>query len=354
MHIDLDAFYPSVEIKRRPELKGLPVVVGADPKGGNGRGVVLSCSYEARRFGVHSGQPISRAFRLCPTAVFLPPDFHLYGTTSTRIMKLLRARCSKLEQTSIDEAFLDVTRDVRTFPEAKALATRIKEEILDVEGLTCSIGVAHNKSTAKIASDLKKPDGLVVVEPDQTEDFLAPLPVSAINGVGEKTRRFLKGRNIETIGQLQLLPGRELVKYFGKGGVWLWGVAHGLEQVEVFDNRTAKSLSVEKTFEEDVTDRRIIASTLEELAAELQKRVEMGSFEFKTVGVKIRFQHFQTFTREKTLNFHQSGKGIIFEESASLLGEFREDDRKVRLIGLRVSNLRRSEAKGSGLEAWMA
>jgi len=329
------------------------VVVGADPKDGKGRGVVLSCSYEARRFGVHSGQPISKAFRLCSQAVFLRPDFHLYGTTSSRVMKLLRGHGDKFEQTSIDEAFLDVTHSVRDSDEARELAGRIKEEIFKTEGLTCSIGIAHNKSIAKIASDLKKPDGLVVVDPNGVEEFLAPLPVSAITGVGEKTRRFLKERGVETIGQLQMVPGKELVKYFGKGGVWLWGVAHGLEQVEVIDNRTVKSLSVERTFDEDISDRRVLLKTMKELSSELRKRTEMGNFEFKTVGVKIRFEHFQTFTRERTLRTHESGEVVLLEQSTALLEEFRDDTRKVRLIGLRVSNLRKVEQRGSGLEAWM-
>jgi len=244
MHLDLDAFYPSVEVQSKPSLKGLPVIVGADPRGGKGRGVVLSASYEARRFGVHSGQPISSAFRRCPQGVFLRPDFHLYGTTSARIMQLLRDSCDKFEQTSIDEAFLDVTRKAADYMEARQLALEIKDRIRQAEGLSCTIGVAHNKSTAKIASDFAKPDGLVVVEPNRVEEFLSPLPVSAITGVGEKTKRFLKGRGIETIGQLQLVSGSDLVKFFGKGGVWLWGVAHGLEQVEVLDNRTVRSLSV--------------------------------------------------------------------------------------------------------------
>jgi DNA polymerase IV (DinB-like DNA polymerase) len=353
MHLDLDAFYPSVEIQSNPSLKDLPVIVGADPKGGKGRGVVLSASYEARRFGVHSGQPISSAFRLCPQGIFIRPNFHLYGTTSARVMRLLRAHCDRFEQTSIDEAFLDVTAKVGDYAGARSSAMEIKDEIRRFEGLSCTIGIAHNKSTAKIASDLGKPDGLVVVEPDRVEEFLAPLPVSAITGVGEKTKRFLKGKGIETIGQLQLVSGSDLVKFFGKGGVWLWGVAHGLEQVGVLDNRTVKSLSVEHTFDEDVSEEGIVDKTLKELSEELQKRIDSGDFEFKTVGIKIRFEHFQTFTREKTLNAHGSRQGIILAEAASLIEEFKGTDRKVRLIGIRVSNLRKAENRVAGLEAWM-
>jgi DNA polymerase IV (DinB-like DNA polymerase) len=354
MHLDLDAFYPSVEVQHDPSLRGLPLIVGADPKEGKGRGVVLSASYEARRFRVRSGQPISTAYRLCPQAVFRQPDFKLYGSTSARVMKLVRSFADRFEQTSIDEAFLDVSVRAGDLAEAKNLAFRIKAELKGAEGLTCSIGIAPNKSTAKIASDLRKPDGLVVVAPDQMIEFLAPLPVSAITGVGEKTKRFLKDRGIETIGQLQAVQGTDLVKFFGKGGVWLWGVAHGLERIDVMDGRTVKSLSVERTFEKDVAQPAVVLETVKELSAELQKRVESASFEFKTVGIKIRFEHFQTYTRERTMGNYAIGSDIILAEALQLLQEFRSDERKVRLVGLRASNLRKAEQRGAGLEAWMS
>ncbi len=353
MHVDLDAFYPSVEVKADASLEGLPVVVGANPKAGKGRGVVLSASYEARKYGVHSGQPISTAYKLCPQATFVPPNFQLYGATSSRVMKLLRRHADKFEQTSIDEAFLDVTKRAGNYQAARVLAVTIKDEIQQAEGLTCSIGIAPNKSTSKIAADLRKPDGLVIVEPQEIIEFLAPLPVSAITGVGEKTKRFLEDRGIRTIGQLQVVPGKDLVTYFGKGGVWLWGVAHGLEQIEVLDNRKVKSLSVEHTFGEDVTEREVIDETVRELSSELHRRITSASFEFRTVGIKIRFEHFQTYTRERTLGSHGRGEETILTEARALLNEFQVDQRKVRLLGIRVSNLRKAEPTGSGLEAWI-
>ena len=191
-HVDIDAFYASVETIRNPSLRGLPLVVGADPKEGRGRGVVITCSYEAREFGVRSGMPISRAYKLCPSAVFLKPDFPLYSRVSSRVMDLLRKFADVLEQSGIDEAFLDVSSKVSDVSEARELAIKIKEELSRTEGLSCSIGIGPNKSSAKIASDMHKPDGLTVVPNDNVREFLAPLQVTAIPGVGRKTRDFLK------------------------------------------------------------------------------------------------------------------------------------------------------------------
>ncbi len=353
MHVDIDSFYPSVEMRENPSLKGLPVIVGADPKGGKGRGVVVSCSYEARKFGVHSGQPISRAYRLCPDAVYLRPNFSLYGKASSSIMRLLRSFVDKFEQVSIDEAFLDVTNKVVDYEEARALALQIKEELLKKEGFTCSIGIAPNKSTAKIASDFKKPDGLTVVKPDHVKEFLAPLPVSAITGVGKKTAYFLRSIGVETIGQLQNVPGKDLVKYFGKGGVWLWSVAHGQERIEVREREMMKSLSAEHTFDYDIDDHAKVLATMEVLAEELHKRVVSANLLFKTVGIKVRFRHFETSTRENSLPNYTDEKEILLQEAKSLFREFEQDDRKIRLIGLRVSNMKKVGVGKTGLEVWL-
>lgn len=352
VHVDLDSFYPSVEVRENPGLKGLPVIVGADPKGGEGRGVVVSCSYEARKFGVHSGQPISRAFKLCPQAVYLKPNFALYGRVSVSIMNLLRTFTVRFEQVGIDEAFLDVTERVQSYEEAKALAAEIKEALKNQEGFTCSIGIAPNKSTAKIASDFQKPNGLTVVEPSNVREFLAPLQVAAITGVGKKTQRFLKSMSIETIGQLQAIPGKDLVKYFGKGGVWLWGVAHGLEQIEVRERKTMKSLSVEHTFDYDVHWDRA-TENIASLADKLHRRIVSANMVFKTVGVKIRFQFFQTYTREFSLPNYTDEKNVILQVARDLLREFEKYERKIRLIGLRASHLKQAEERNRGLEAWL-
>jgi DNA polymerase IV (archaeal DinB-like DNA polymerase) len=339
-HVDLNAFYPSVEIIQNPALRGKPVIVGADPKGGRGRGVVVSCSYEARKLGVRSGIPISRAFSLAPGAIYLRPNFPLYGKVSKRVMELLRTYADKFEQVSIDEAFLDVSQRVGgNYDKARELAVSIKADLEAKEGLICSIGVAPNKSSAKIASEFQKPDGLTVVRPEELGTFLAPLAVSSISGVGKKTDEFLHSIGVKTIGDLQKVPGKQLVKYFGKTGVWLWGVAKGLEQIEVRE-RPMKSLSAEHTFEQDVSDKNEVVAKLEELAHRLHGRVLSSKIEFRVVGIKIRFTHFQTFTRENTLAVFTTNLNTMLQEAKNLFREFENNPRKVRLIGIFVADFR--------------
>ena len=339
-HVDLNAFYPSVEVVRNPSLKGRPVIVGADPKGGKGRGVVVSCSYEARKRGIRSGMPISRAFSLAPEATYLRPNFPLYGKVSRRIMDLLRTYGDKFEQVSIDEAFLDVSERVSdSYDSARELAVSIKTDLESKEGLMCSIGIAPNKSSAKIASEFQKPDGLTVIRPEELHAFLAPLPVSAISGVGKKTEDFLNSIQVRTIGDLQKIPGRQLVKYFGKTGVWLWGVANGLERIDVKE-RPMRSLSAEHTFDQDVADKGEVFSKIEELAHRLHGRVVASKVEFRVVGIKIRFTHFQTYTRENTLSVFTNSLGIMLQESKNLFREFEGNPRKVRLIGIFVADFR--------------
>jgi len=355
-HVDVNSFYPSVEIRENPALRGKPVIVGADPKEGKGRGVVVSCSYEARKLGIRSGMPISRAFAISPDAVYIPPNFPLYSKVSKRIMELLRSYGDKFEQVSIDEAFLDTSERVGwEYGRARKLAVAIKADLEAKEGLTCSIGVAPNKSSAKIASEFQKPDGLTVVRPEELRGFLAPLKVSAISGVGKKTEEFLGSIGVKTIGDLQKVPGKELVKYFGKTGVWLWGVANGLERIEVKE-RPMRSLSAEHTFERDVSDKARIISKLEELSQRLHGRVLSANVEFRVVGIKVRFSHFQTFTRENTLSFLTNKLEVIIQEAKNLFREFEDNPRKVRLIGVFVADFKvegEEESDRGSLESWV-
>ncbi len=358
-HIDIDSFYPSVEIRENPKLKGKAVIVGADPKGGRGRGVVVSCSYEARKLGIRSGMPISRAYKIAKdNAVYLRPNFPLYISVSKKIMNLLRDFADKFEQVSIDEAFLDVTEKVhKDYEEARSYAIEIKTKLESEERLTCSVGVAPNKSCAKIASDFQKPDGLTVVPPDRVRSFLAPLPSRAISGIGSKTEAFLESIGVKTIGDLQKLPGQDLVKYFGKTGVWLWGVANGFEQIEVKE-RPMRSLGAEHTFEKDIEDKDELLSKLEELVDRLHARVMSANVKFRVVGIRIRFTHFQTFSRENTLPTFTDERGVILSEAKNLLREFEEKKDKVRLIGVYVSGFRtEDEEKGmpaESLEKWVS
>jgi len=350
LHVDIDAFYTSVEVSNNPSLKGKPVVVGFDPERGKGRGVVVACSYEARKLGIRSGMPISRAYRIAPDAIYLRPDYGKYTQTSARIMKLLKDHADELERVGIDEAFLDVSSRVRNVEEAKALALQIKREVA-TEGLTCSIGIAPNKSSAKIASDLLKPDGLTVVPPNEVAEFLAPLPVTVIPGVGRKTHTFLQQRGIETISQLQLLPGKRLIKWFGKNGVWLWGVVHGRERIDVRP-REAKSLNVERTFRVDVSDFTTVLSEGELLAHELMRRLKRAGLQFKTVGIKIRFRGFETHTMEKTLTDHSDDLNSLVNTVLSLLKNFEGRRGPVRLVGVRASHLKKKEGAAVALDSW--
>ncbi|MDA4128406.1 MAG: DNA polymerase IV [Thaumarchaeota archaeon] len=351
-HVDIDAFYASIEVRDNPSLKGKPVVIGADPEEGAGRGVVVTCSYEARKAGLRSGMPISRAFKLCPEGVYLRPNMSKYTTVSKRIMDMLSSRSDRFEQVGIDEAFLDVSSRVNSSEDAKALARNIKEELVQTEGLTSSIGIAENKSAAKIASDLHKPDGLTLVPWGKTEEFLAPLPVSVIPGVGKKTREFLDHRNITKISQMQVVPGKEFVKWFGKNGVWLWGVVHGEEMIEVRGREVPKSMNSERTFKKDVENFPDVIQAAESLARELVKRLKQGSLQYRTIGVKIRFVGFETHTTEKSFTDYSDDLKLVIETVHSLLRGFEHHTRAVRLVGVRASKLRREETQPSSLDKW--
>lgn len=352
LHVDLDAFYVSAEVREHPDLRGLPVVVGADPDGGKGRGVVVACSYEARKFGLRSGMPISQAYRLCPHARYIPPSWGLYEKVSEEVMVTLRSFSDKFEQGSIDEAYIDVTSKAADEQHAAEVARGVKEAVRKNHGLTCSIGVGPNKSSAKIASDRNKPDGLTIVPFNDVPGFLAPLPVGVVPGIGRKTGDFLKERGITTIRQLQDLEGKQLMTWFGKNGVWLWGVVHGEENIEVRQQEMPKSLSVERTFKDDVKDFRDVRREAAEGASELMRRVRSAGYAYKVAGIKIRFRGFETHTREKTLVSHTDSEGPLLETIDRLLDEFELRGKPVRLIGVRVADIQRSTSGPSRLDDW--
>jgi len=338
-HLDMDHFYTAVEERERPEIRGKPVIVGADPKGGRGRGVVSTSNYVARKVGVRSGMPISQAWRLCPEAVYLRPNFPLYIEVSNEIMQIARGYADKFEQWGIDEAFLDVSDRVGGFDEAEALATRIKQEIEEREGLTCSIGVGPNKLIAKIASDFKKPDGLTVVREEEAEAFLAPLPVRKLLWVGRKTEAKLKALGVNTIGNLAHYDATVLTSMFGVMGWQMHLMANGVDNSEVEQREGVKSISRETTFEEDTADSALILQALEALCADVQKDVEDQHFLFKTVTLKIRYENFETHMRSHTLPFLTNRLHDLQKTERELLSAYMRGDRKVRLIGVRVSNL---------------
>lgn len=348
----MDAFYASVETKYNPDLKGKQVIIGADPKGGTGRGVVAACNYEARKLGVHSAMPIIRAYRMAPKAVYLRPNWKLYGEDSDRVMLLLRGYADTFEQLGIDEAFLDVSKKVKDYVEAGELARRIKREVLEKEGLTCSVGAGPSKSVAKIASDFQKPDGLTVVPQEKVKEFLAPLPVSKISGVGKKTEEVLHSFGIRTIGQLAVVPGKELVRIFGKNGIWLWAIASGLEETPVEERPPVKSISMEQTFEKDVADVNSVIEALLELSEEVHNRAITEEVLFRTIGIKVRYKGYVTFTREKTLQDFTQEKRLIIETVRSLFKEFESSGKEFRLVGVRLSHLKKLEARQESLYTW--
>ena len=351
-HVDMDAFYVSVERRENPDLNGKPVIVGADPKSGTGRGVVMACSYEAREMGIRSGMPIGMAWRKVPTAVYLRPNYELYGAVSESVMNVLRSYADILEHVSIDEAFLDVTSKVRGFDDALEYAARVKAAVREREGLACTIGVAPNKSIAKIASDLAKPNGLQVVRPEEVVTFLDPLPVTKISGVGTKTAELLERVGVRTIGELAGFPGAELKEILGKNSVWLWGIARGLEELPVEERPDPKSISVERTFDRDVSEWTVVRETLRDVAHNVFLRARAQGATFRTIGIKIRFEGFQTHLRERTLASHVLDEEVLVNVTQELAQEFTDRKRRVRLLGVRVTHLQRPKTKQPQLSSF--
>ncbi|MCW4047002.1 MAG: DNA polymerase IV [Candidatus Bathyarchaeota archaeon] len=343
LHIDMDHFFTAVEEREHPEYRGRPVVVGADPKQGKGRGVVSTSNYEARKAGIRSGMPISRAWKLCPEAVYLPPNFSLYIEVSLEIMDIVRKYADKFEQWGIDEAFLDVTTRVKDYAEAEAIAKQIKQEILEKERLTCSIGVGPNKLVAKVASDYQKPDGLTVVKENEAERFLAPLPVRKLLWVGRKTEEKLKALGINTIGDLARYDPSVLSEKFGVIGTQMHLMARGIDRSEVEQRTGAKSISHETTFEKDTDNAEAVLKALDALAEDVSKEALSQSFFFKTVTVKVRYENFETHTRSKTLQFMTNRTQDLQKTARELLQPYLRSERKVRLIGVRVSSLIKGE-----------
>ena len=336
LHVDLDAFFAAVEQRDRPELRGKPVIVGGG--GPNDRGVVSTASYEARRFGVHSAMPLRTAGRLCPHGIFLPVDGTKYQGVSREVMAVLRDFTPLVEPISIDEAFLDVTGSRSLFGDGEAIGRQIKEAVRDRVGLTISVGVATTKLVAKIASDLRKPDGLVVVPPGTEAEFLAPLEIARLWGVGTKSADVLREYGVRTIGDLATLPEDLLVRRFGKHGASLADRARGLDGDPVGDRDAAKSIGHEHTFDVDTSDREIIERTLLGMSEGVAGRLRDSGVKASTVTVKIRDSSFRTITRQRTLPEATDLTEPIFRTALELA---RSEVRglRIRLLGVTASGL---------------
>jgi DNA polymerase IV len=337
LHVDMDAFYAAVEQRDRPELKGRPVVVGADPRGGRGRGVVSTASYEARRFGVGSAMPISRAYRLCPHATFLPVDMAKYGRVSEQVRGVFERFTDAVEPLSIDEAFLDVTASHRAFGSGEAIARGLRSAIRAETGLTASVGVASSKLVAKVASDLGKPDGLVVVPPGTEAAFLAPLDVRRLWGVGPKMEERLGRAGVRTIGDLARLAPSVLDRRVGSHGHDLVRLARGLDDRPVIsDPGEAKSVGQEHTFDRDTADLAILRRTLLELADGVARRLRHQRLRARTVTLKYRDEAFRTLTRAETSPRPVDEGEAAFEVAWRLFREV-HGPMRVRLLGIYAS-----------------
>jgi len=334
IHADLDAYYASVEVLDNPSLRGLPVIVGGRP---DDRGVVSAASYEARRFGVHSAMPLRTAARLCPQGVFLPGRFERYAELSLRVMGVFDTFTPLVEPISLDEAFLDVTGapagDGRTIGQA------IKDRVRDEIGLVVSVGVATNKLVAKVASDLRKPDALVVVEPGEEASFLAPLPVSRLWGVGPRVRQALADYGVTTIGQLAAVPDATLRRRFGRHGVELGQRALGIDPSAVVPGHAPKSIGHEHTFNVDVTERTGLEGTLLWLAESVAGRLRRRHMAAGGVQLKLRYEGFETLTRQASLPHPTTDAQVLLEVTHRLLDPTLEPGRAVRLIGITAISL---------------
>jgi len=340
LHVDMDAFYASIEQRDNPELRGKPVVVGGDT-----RGVVAAASYEVRRFGVHSAMPMSEARRRCPELIRVAPRMSQYKAVSTQIFEIFHDYTPLVEGLSLDEAFLDISASQALHGTATRIAHSIKQRILTQTGLTASIGVAENKLVAKIASDLDKPDGMFVISAENCRSILDPLPVSVIPGIGRQTLARLQAVQIQTVADLRLAPDRILEPIFGRYTQRTRQRAAGIDNRAVVANREEKSISAEETFDVDLSDRRDMERELLALAETAARRLRKSGLQAGTIQVKIRQADFQTFTRQKSRHPPSSNTEQIFSIAKELLGTWLEANpgTRIRLLGVGGSNLAPAE-----------
>ncbi|GAA2926752.1 DNA polymerase IV [Microbacterium luteolum] len=346
LHVDMDAFYAAVEVLDDPSLRGLPLIIGAP----DGRSVVSSASYEARRYGVHAAMPVSQALRLCPTARIVLPHFHRYQEVSRQVMAIFESFTPLVEPLSVDEAFLDVQGVRRLWGSPARIAGLIRERVLDEVGITCSVGVAATKHVAKMASTIAKPDGMLVVAAADTLDFLAPRPVRAMWGVGPKAAEALEARGIRTIQNIRESSPEMLERAVGPAlSTRLAQLARGEDPRTVETERIEKSIGHEETFDHDILDRAFLRAELLRLADRVAARLRRAEWEAGTVSIKVRFDDFRTLNRSQTLS-EPSAVGQRIGEAAQALYEQIDRRDPVRLLGVRAENLR--PAGGGGLGLW--
>lgn len=346
LHVDMDYFFAQCEEREHPEIKGKPVVICVYSGRTEESGAVSTSNYEARRLGVKAGIPISRAKKLAPEAVFLPVNMELYRSISDEVMEILKGHCLTLEQESVDEALCDITGKVSGFEDARMLAAKIKEDIKEKLGLTCSIGVAPNKLVAKIASDFQKPDGLTVVKPEEVTKFLAPLKITDLTGVGKKTGERLNELGVKTIGELSEMPAEELIREFGQAkGIWLKQAWQGLDDSPVVEREGTEQIGRITTLKEDTSDLNIIFDAIDKLSEEVYRKLEARKLSFRSVTFVAISTDFKTRTKTHMLEVPAKDSDAI-KETARRLAKLFLAERPVALrrVGVRVANL--MEGKG--------
>ncbi|AMP98297.1 DNA polymerase IV [Pedobacter cryoconitis] len=335
IHIDMDAFYATVEQRDFPEYRGKPIVVGGSP---DGRGVVATASYEAREFGIHSAMSSRKAIQLCPHAIFVYPRFDAYKSVSVRIREIFRRYTDLIEPLSLDEAFLDVTTDKLNIGSALEIAKQIKDAIKNELNLSASAGVSSNKFIAKIASDMNKPDGLTFIGPSKINTFMEKLPVEKFFGVGKVTADKMKKMGLYTGADLKKLSEQELIRKFGKTGKFYYKIVRGIDDRPVQPHRLTKSLSVEDTFGKDLISTEELVAELELIAEKVAERLEKNRLKGKTLTLKIKFDDFKQLTRNTSFSAGVADYATILTAAKELLLKVETDDRKIRLLGITLSN----------------
>ena len=335
IHVDMDAFYASVEQRDYPEYRGKPLIVGGSPVK---RGVVAACSYEARKFGIHSAMPSSRAYRLCPQAIFQRPRFEVYRQVSSEIAEVFRHYTDKIEPLSLDEAYLDVTDSGLHYGSATLIAKSIKQAIREKTQLTASDGVSYNKFLAKMASDMDKPDGLYVIKPEQGVAFIKQLAIGKFYGIGKATEAKMKALGIHSGRQLKLWSRDKLVRHFGKTGNYYYDIAQGVDNRPVVNSRIRKSLGTETTFEHDLGDRQQMLNVLNKLADKVVQSLQRRNLHAKTITIKVKYADFSQVTRSQTPGEAFNDMQAIAELLPQLLDKTEAGEKKVRLLGVTASN----------------
>ncbi|MHA1885513.1 MAG: DNA polymerase IV [Promethearchaeota archaeon] len=328
LHCDLDCFFAAVEIRDNPQYRGKPVIIGADPKDGKGRGVVSTCSYEARKFGLHSGMPISQAFQRCPHGIYLRPSVKKYTEASKSVMNILRNYSENFQQMGNDEAYIELTDKCTSYEEANQTAKLIQKEI----------------SLAKIASDCNKPNGITLFKPNTYKEMLKNMDITRIPGIGKKSKVYFYKKGIKKIEDILKTPLHKMIKLFGEHGKWIWNVVNGFDNRKVKEfHGDRKSISAERTFYSDTDDFKDILSKLEDINKKIHKSLKKYNITYKTITLKIRFEGYQTYTRSKTLPYPIQDEPLVIKVVLELLQQFSNKKKKVRLVGIKLSNLEKSK-----------